>query len=93
MFAKYFNKDLKSMDESEIGVVEICIGFYPKDRTKQETLAYCVIKATMLSDSTNFKTVLESQIMPLAIELGVEDVIIQEILNIKANKILGVENN
>lgn len=94
MFCKYHSKDKKkllSMDESEIGVVETCIGFYPFNRTKQESLAYCVIKATMLSDSEDFKTVTEDFIMPLAIEMGVEDVIIGEILNIKNSKILKSE--
>jgi len=92
MFAKYRKGESSKMDESEIGVVEICIGFYPKDVSKQENLAFCVVFATMLTDSLSFKRVSEDFIMPLAIELGVEDAIIQEIMNIKGNKILE-ENN
>lgn len=92
MFAKYRSGRLTEMDKSEIGVVEICIGFYPNDFSKQENLAFCVIFATMQTDALTFKKVSEEVIMPLAIELGVEDAIIQEILNIHIQKILG-ENN
>ena len=93
MFNKYRNLEFKKMDESEIGVVEICIGFYPYDVVKQEALAYCVIRATMETDSLSFRKVSEDKIIPLAIELGVEEAIIQEILNIKSRQIIGEENN
>ncbi len=92
MFSKYRKGELIKMEEPEIGVVKICIGFYPQDLSKQENLAFCVVKATMITESLNFIKVAEDYIMPLAIELGVEDAIIQELMDIKANKILGEEN-
>jgi hypothetical protein len=93
MFAKYYNNETKDLEEPELGVVEVCIHYYPNDRTKQESLAYCVIKATMETDSVNFRKVSEENILPLAIELGVEDAIIQEIINLKVRRILGDGSN
>jgi len=93
MFTKFRKGEKSKLHQSEIGVIEICIRFYPKDVSKQENLAFCVIFATMLTDSQNFEKVSEDFIMPLAIELGVEDAIIHEILTIKGNKIFGDENN
>jgi hypothetical protein len=93
MFNKYREGKLVEMDDSEIGVVEICIGYYPDDPIKQECLAYCTIRATMETDPLNFRKVAEDKIIPLAVDLGVESAIIQEILNIKSRQILGEENN
>ena len=88
-FNRYY--DNKPLDESELSVCQICEGFYPEDRSKQEVLAYVVIRSTMESDPTDFKKILETTIMPLAIEHGVEDVIIQEILNVKGRKVIDKE--
>jgi hypothetical protein len=93
MFNKYREGKIIELEESEISVVEICIGYYPNDVSKQEGLAYCTIRATMETDPLNFRKVAEDKIIPLAIELGVESAIIQEILSIKSRQILGEENN
>ena len=93
MFAKYRKGRLNEMDESEIGVVEVCIGYYPNDVVKQESLAYVTIRATLETDPLSFRQVAEDKLMPIAIDLGVEDAIIHEILNIKGRKIIEEENN
>jgi len=92
-FAKFNNKDLENMMEDEITICKACEHYYPTDPTKQESLAFCVMKSIVLSDPLNYRKINEDVLMPLAIELGVEDAFAQEIINIKNRKIIGEENN
>jgi hypothetical protein len=89
MFNRFYQEhDPDLFNDPELAVCFICQGFYPEDRTKQEALAYVTIRASLDkkpidNDILGFT---EDQIMPLAVEYGVEDAFIQEILNLRRRR-------
>ena len=84
MLDQYY-EDPSQMDKSGLYVCTVAVGYYPNDPRKQVDLIHVMNMSLSLAEKEGHKLgyVPEDILMKLAIEHGVEDSFIQEIMAVK----------